>query len=388
VTSRVLLGALALCLLPATATAAAAKRKAEPPTPQQIREKRLTWGWAAKPPPEGGLVELRLKKTLKVGRWPKGVELTPDQRHALVTNFSARSLMLVGTETLEVEQTVPLERTSPVEVAWFPDGKRAVITGGFDQSEVLIFNLETMKTDHVIPGKVTGPFKDRLMFPKVAAFSPDGERLYVSYWDTNNLAVYAATDFALLGVVRTGPNPRGIAITPDGKKGYVCNFDNNDEKGSSVTVFAADAAPFKVLKAIAPIPNPRHVVMSKDGRFAYVSRFGGRGGLVKIDTAADKVVASSAFTGQHAKTVKLSPDGQFAFLANFGADSVSVFDAATLAEISRTPTGGEPCGLDVSLDGKTLWTTQWKDGEVSVWDIVVKDAAPDAGLPAQDAATP
>jgi YVTN family beta-propeller protein len=369
---------LAACaaMLVAISLAVPAPYKAAVAREQRIRRARLMQGYSSAPPAEGGQLELHQRKIIPVGRWPKGVELTPDQSEAWVTNFSDNSITVIDAQTLQVKQTVPTKPDSPVEIAWFPDGKRALITGGYERSQLMIFDLASHEIIGRIDGKTTGKWTERRMFPKVATFSPGGERFYVSYWDTSNVGIYDSTTFELQGLVSSPVNPRGIAITPDGKKAYVCNFDN---KGDSLTVFAADEAPFKVLATIAPLPNPRHVVISADGRFAYASLFGARGGLVKVDTSTDKVVATSTPTGWRGKTVKLSPDGRWLFLTNFGADTISVFDADSLAEVTREPTGREPCGLDVAKDGKTLWTTDWSDNQVRVWDIVLKGPEVAAG---------
>jgi len=360
-------------LLAATPSAAPSADAPKPPKltkAQRAARKALMKGGAEEPPPADGPVTLKLKKIIPVDRWPKGVELTPDGSLAITTNFSDNTLSFIDTKTLRVVKRRRTGASSPVELAFSADGKRGIIPAGWQKSEVLVLDVEKKKIVRRIAGQEDGPKADQLRFPKVAAFSPDGARFYVTYWGSNNVGVYDATTYELLGRVPAGVNPRGIAITPDGKKGYVCNFDT---KSNSVTVFRADQAPYEVLKTIEDIPNPRHVVLTKDGRFAYVSRFGGRGGAVKIDTATDEVVAKSPLTGRRGKTLKLSPDERWVFLANFGADTVSVFDAATLTEVARHATGREPCGLSVSADGETLWTTDWEDAKVRVWDIVVRE---------------
>jgi YVTN family beta-propeller protein len=342
---------LLLILLPALA-------RATPPDPAGV----------VRGPAPGGTVQLRLLDVIKVDRWPKGVELTPDGRHALVTSFWDNSIQVIDTATQQVVRRLETGRSSPVEIAFFPDGTRAVVTGGWELDEVLILDLRTWKIVHRIPGQSSGDPAQQRVFPKVVTFSPDGSRFYVTYWKSNVLAVFSAYGYDLLAVLPTGVNPRGIAITPDGKKGYVANFDT---LGSSLTVFRAEP-PFAVLDTIAPLPNPRHVVASHDGRSVFVSLFGASGGVVKLDAARDAVVARSSGTGLRGKTLALSPDDRWVFLANFGSDTLSVLSADTLEEIARYPTGHEPCGLAVSRDGRRLYSTDWEDDQVRVWEIVVR----------------
>ena len=114
--------------------------------------------------------------------------------------------------------------------------------------------------------------------------------------------------------------------------------------------------------------------------FAYVSLFGAAGGVIKIDTATNTLVARSSGTGLRGKTLALSPDDRWVYLANFGSDTISVLSADSLEEMSRYPTGHEPCGLTVSRDGKRLYTTDWEDDQLRVWEVVVRaPGAPAAG---------
>jgi DNA-binding beta-propeller fold protein YncE len=345
-------GALPLLLLvPALARAAA-------PDPAGV----------APGPPPGGAVQLRLLDVLPVSRWPKGVELTPDGRFAVVTSFWDNTIEVIDVASRRTVRRIDTGRSSPVEIAFHPDGTRAVVTGGWQLDEVLILDLRTWTVAHRIPGQAAGDPARRRSFPKVVTFSPDGSRFYVSYWKSSNVAVYSAYGYELLAVVPTGVNPRGIAITPDGKKGYVANFDN---AGSTITVFQAEP-PFAVLKTIGPVPNPRHVAVSHDGRHVFVSLFGESGGVVKIDTAVDEVVARSRGTGLRGKTLALSPDDRWIYLANFGSNTISILSADSLVEMSRYATGREPCGLAVSRDGRRLYTTDWEDDQVRLWEVVVR----------------
>lgn len=348
--SRLALAALAL-LLPVTAGAAR-------PDPAGVVPQ----------PPRGGAVQLRPVEVLEVDRWPKGVELTPDGRFAVVTSFSDNTIQVFDTRTLEQVRRIPTGKSSPVEIAFHPDGKRAVVTGGWQLDEVLVLELESWTILHRIPGRPDGDPRAQRAFPKVVAFSPDGSRFYVTYWKSNTVAVFSAYSYDLLAVLPTGVNPRGIAITPDGTKGYVANFAN---EGSSLTVFRAEP-PFEVLETVAPVPNPRHLAVSRDGKSVYVSLFGDAGGVVKIDTATDTIVARSSGTGLRGKTIAVSPDDRWVFLANFGSDTLSILSAADLEEIARYPTGREPCGVTISRDGRRLWTTDWEDDQVRVWDVVVR----------------
>ena len=69
--------------------------------------------------------------TVPVGTNPIGVAITPDGKHAYVTNFTSNNVSVIDTATNTVVATVPVGN-NPVGVAVTPDGKHAyVANSGF-----------------------------------------------------------------------------------------------------------------------------------------------------------------------------------------------------------------------------------------------------------------
>ncbi|MFC1609504.1 beta-propeller fold lactonase family protein [Myxococcota bacterium] len=314
-----------------------------------------------------GVPTLALRKMVPVGYWPKSVELTPKGDIAVVASIKGRSATLVDTETLDVVRTLTPPEFAPVETTFLPHQKRALISAGFLAHEVKIFDLDTWKQVGRLRGGRRG--RTHTIFPKVMAVSPDATKIYVTYWVSENVGVFDTTTLKRLGVVEVGAHPRGIAITGDGKKGYVCNFGLTRK---SITVFDADEAPFDVIGTIRGLPNPRHIVMSNDGRHAFVSLYGEGGGVAKIDSETDEVIARSASTGEASKTLKLSADEKWIYLVNYGSGTVSILESASLEEVARYHAGVYPQGLSISADGKTLWTTE--QDRVRIWDVSLPES--------------
>ena len=59
------------------------------------------------------------------------------------------------------------------------------------------------------------------------------------------------------------------------------------------------------------------------------------------------------------------------FTANIGSDSVTIIDRANSSE-TVVPVGKGPEGIDLSPDGKEIWTAHSRDGGVSIIDIAAK----------------
>src|SRR5262249_50892723 len=81
-------------------------------------------------------------------------------------------------------------------------------------------------------------------------------------------------------------------------------------------------------------------------------------------------------TGQAAThMVLVSPDVKRIFTANIGSDSISIIEPGTNPAVwtqTVVPVGKGPEGLDLSPDGRELWTAHSRDGGVSVIDVAAR----------------
>ena len=61
--------------------------------------------------------------------------------------------------------------------------------------------------------------------------------------------------------------------------------------------------------------------------------------------------------GSGARTIELSPSGKYIFAACNNASALYVVDANTMKVLTSIPADSYPVGLDVSKDGKYVFTT-------------------------------
>jgi YVTN family beta-propeller protein len=113
--------------------------------------------------------------TIPVGTLPYGVAVTPDGKHAYVTNEGSNNVSVIDTAT------------NTVEAATIPVGT----------------------------------------FPQGVAITPDGEHAYVANFRSNNLSVIATASNTVVATIPVGTFPRGVAVTPDGKHAYVANYGSD-----------------------------------------------------------------------------------------------------------------------------------------------------------------
>lgn len=102
-----------------------------------------------------------------------------------------------------------------------------------------------------------------------------------------------------------------------------------------------------------------------------------------LDTASGKVIG--AITGlQGVHGVALDDQGSFGYISDGRANSVVVFDRATLAVIAKIPTGANPDGIVYEPATKTVWAFNGRSQNVSVIDTAsrtVKATIPLPGKP-------
>lgn len=304
-------------------------------------------------------LKLELVKLLPCGRWPKGVELTPDEKYAITTNFWDNTLTIVDMETLEVVKTVETDEDSPVEVI-FTSPDEALITGGWQRDKIIIFDLEKLAIK-----KRFDTTKHKLSFPKIPAARPGSSEVWISFWASRTVGVFELPGFKLKGKVAVDKNPRGIAFTPDGKKAFVANFCEYCKHLGSID--AIDTGTRKRIGRIKGLKNPRHLVVTSDGKYLFASLLGEKG-VIKVDTETLEIVAR-AEVGKYPKTIKLTPDEEVLFVANYKSDTVMALSTDDLKILETVKTGKNPSGLSVTKDGKYLWTTDWTSDKIRIYRI-------------------
>jgi YVTN family beta-propeller protein len=279
------------------------------------------------------------------GSMPKAVLLSPDGERAYVTNFGRR-----GSRNVSVYRTSDLEEVGQVdfegngvEMAVTRDGRRLYVSN-FSRKVVEIIDTETL----AVAGEVVVGSN-----PKTMALSADERTLYVSNWSTNDVSVVDLESLAEVRRIRVGAHPRGIAVTSGGTL-IVGNHADD-------TLSFIDTATLDPLFApVEPGSCPRHVVLSPDERWAYVSAQG-PGQVVRLDTATGEVVARWD-GGRNLKTIDVSADGRYVFTAVFLGTDVGVIDTEDgTTRFFEVPGIVKPCGLDAAPDGSRVYVTGWLD---------------------------
>ena len=233
-----------------------------------------------------------------------------------------------------------------------------------------------------------------------AAFSPDDHLLFVSNERSNSLSVYdfaamvAGKPIQMVGQIRTGGAPVGLAFSPDGRWLYSTSEVAPGERscpaegkggahppGMLMVIDVERSATDPSNSVVARMPagcNPVRVAVSPKGDQVYVTARGSNT-LQVFDAGkliGDREHALNASVALGQSPVGIAVNDGHVFAANsdrFGGgrhQSISVIDASHLdAAPGSIPAGGFPRELRVTADGKSLLVTNFESGSVELIDL-------------------
>ena len=264
---------------------------------------------------------------------------------------------------------------------WIPYYRRSYDINAQEPSAMTVIDTQT---DEIIRLFETGPL------PKMVATSPDGTLLAVTHWGNNTVGLldisssepsdwhYIAclvVDYQLpldlsLTVpvdrdINSGYCLRGTVFTPDNRFLLVGCMGG----GGGIAVI--DLAGQRYLgRAMGVMPNLRHLIVKNGSLYGSINRTGHiqRIGLQDfldqvsvLDGEKRKSVTVQGWVNckvpAGARTIEASPDGQFIFAACNFSSCLAVVDALEMKLLGTIPADSFPVGLDISRDGKYVFTT-------------------------------
>jgi YVTN family beta-propeller protein len=291
---------------------------------------------------------LEVQEVEATGSMPKGASLSRDGKEFYVTNFGQmdkRNVTIYDAQTLALRGEIDVPGVI-VESALSPDGKTLFISN-FHRNSVMFVDLATKTVAHEVK---TGHN------PKILVASPDGKSVFAANWTTNSVT---QVDVATKSAVRTlpvGKQPRGMAMTKTGKL-FVANFYSD-----SIDVFEGEDLATR--HRIPVCKCPRHLAVSPDDKTLYISCLTASQ-LHALDIATEAIV-HTAPVGDAPKSVDVSRDGRWVYTADYGETrSVSIVDTATwTSRVFPIRAMDRASGVAVAPDGRHALVTGWYDAHV------------------------
>ena len=198
----------------------------------------------------------------------------------------------------------------------------------------------------------------------VAAQTPSPALLVLNKSE-NTLSIVDPATRKTIATVPTGDGPHEVAT--DGKLAFVTNYS---PRASGNTLSIIDIGAQKELRRfdLGALRGP-HGIEFKSGKVYFTAE--GSKEIARYDPAANKIDWHFSTGQEGTHMLVLSRDGNKIFTANIGSDSVSAIERhpgsdqwkATVIRVGKGPEG-----IDISPDGKEVWTAHSRDGGISIID--------------------
>jgi YVTN family beta-propeller protein len=286
----------------------------------------------------------------ETGVGPHEVEVSSDQRYAVVSNYGEResagnTLTVIEWPAGRVVRTIDLgENTRPHGMTFLTGHRIAVTTEGSDSLLVVDIGLGTVVSRTGVGEGVA----------HMVAASRDGRFAYVTNISAGTLEKVDLHAGEVLQTIVTGEGAEGVAMVDDRREVWVTNRGND-------TVSVVDAESLEVLATLDSPGFPIRVAISPYGKHALVTN--ARAATLSVFDIRDRELVATVQVAdpdaEYQQTllgttalpigVEVTPDGKRAFVAISGGNEVAVIDTANWQIVDRWATGREPDALGVVL---------------------------------------
>lgn len=286
------------------------------------------------------------------GIGPHEVEISPDGRLAVVSNYGERerpgnSLTVLDWAAGEVARVVDLgEDTRPHGMAFLPDGRLVVTTEGSDRLLVV----------DVASGEVLQRISVGEGVAHMVAASPDGRFAWVTNISAGTLEKVDLDAGKVIGTIKTGAGAEGVGVARAGREVWVTNRADD-------TVSIVDADSLEIVAALESTGFPIRVAMTPDGRHGLVTN--ARAATLSVFAVESRTLAATiqiadpdaayqeTLLGDSALPIGIvaHPGGERVYIAVSGANEVAVIETGTWQIVDRWATGREPDALGIIVTG-------------------------------------
>ena len=198
-----------------------------------------------------------------------------------------------------------------------------------------------------------------------AAQTPSPGRLLVLLRDASALAIVDPASGSVLGRVPTGRDPHEVTASADGRLAFVASMVD----GISVIDLAAQ----EEIHRVDPGPGSQtHDVLFAGDKVYFTIE--GYKSIGRYDPSTDAIDWTLGIGEDGTHMLVLDRERGAMFMPNTGSNSVTmvenVMEGPARARLTDIPVPGErPEGIDLSPDGRELWTATRGDGGVSIIDV-------------------
>lgn len=290
--------------------------------------------------------------TLPAGANPVGIAFRPDYCSAYVTDQNGKIHFIHDSDLSDSIDTSP---NNPCHIAIHPNGKFAYISS---DGGILILDTNPKSSSfNTIIGTIGG-----LAYTDGMVFTPDGTRAYIanagSWGAESKVHVVDTSSHSIVHTIQLPipTAPLGVAASPDGTRVYVVGWMTNN-----VSVIDSDPSSptYNTVTAIISVAgSARSIALSPSGNLAYVTL--DTGGVDVIVTAPSSSqyhqvidhINAGPYNGIHG--IAISLDGRFTYVTVGmpGANQLYMVDSEPFSAtfntlIKNITVGDNPAGVAV-----------------------------------------
>lgn len=171
-----------------------------------------------------------------------------------------------------------------------------------------------------------------------------------------------------LATAPTGNGPHEIVVSSDASLAYVSDY-GADKAGSSLSVIDVKARKAIERVDLGSLRRP-HGLAIATGKVYFTAEDSRRIG--RYDPDAKRLDRTFDTAQDRTHMVIATADGSKLFASNMDSNTISVFERRSADDWQQNliNVGEGPEGLDLSPDGRLLWTAHSRDGGISIIDVV------------------
>jgi len=202
------------------------------------------------------LEEKKIDAVYQVGSVPKVVQVTPDNKYILVSNWCSYTVTVISVESGKTVKSIKIGRY-PRGIAITKDSQYAYVAemGG---SNIHRINLTDFSKSLIPVGSN----------PRAVVLSPDESKLYVTMNLSGKVQAWDLVKNKTFKSVKTGEAARSLDISSDGSALFVVNFKSD-------TLSKVRASDMKVLQTIKVCNEPIGVTYDSSTNQTWVACYGG-----------------------------------------------------------------------------------------------------------------
>ena len=198
-----------------------------------------------------------------------------------------------------------------------------------------------------------------------------GGRLLVLNKEDATFVIVNPESGAIEATVPVGQGPHELVASADGKYAFASNYGTGPAPGHTISMI--DIAAKKEVRRIdtAPLSRP-HGLAFAGGKLYFTAEADKK--IARYDPATDKIDWQFE-TGQNATHMVLpTRDLGLIFTSNIASNTVSAIAQGAAGTGTQTiiAVGQGPEGIDLSPDGREVWSAHSRDGGVSIIDVTTK----------------